>query len=125
MIAILMGSVAAVVVCRDLISGKAPGAQAASLQNGLPLQLSVTENRNELEVTWNRSVPAILHAKRGVLSISDGSVHQDLEMDGAQLRTGKVHYSPLSSDLKMRLEVFSEGPQQVRESIRVFNEPSH
>jgi hypothetical protein len=109
-----MGSAAAICLYHD------PGG-STSVPNGLPLKLSVTENRNQLDVTWNRTVPAILHASRGVLSISDGSVHQDLELTGTQLRTGKVHYSPVSSDVELRLEVFSEGQKQVGESIRAFN----
>jgi hypothetical protein len=80
------------------------------------------ENGNQLEVTWNRSVPAIVHAKRGVLSISDGSNERDLQLNGVQLRNGRVHYSPVSSDVRLRLEVFSEGKERVGESIRVFSE---
>ncbi len=95
------------------------------MQSGLSLKLSVAENRNQLDVTWNRTVPAIFYARRGVLSISDGSVQQNLELTGTQLRTGKVHYSPVSSDVRLRLEVFSEGQKQVGESIRAFNEAAH
>ena len=114
---ILLGSVAAIFSYRDLDSSK-----ASSLQSGLPLKLSVTENGNELEVTWNRNVPAIVRAKRGVLSISDGSNKRDLELNGVQLRNGRVHYSPVSNDVRLRLEVFPEGQERVGESIRVFNE---
>jgi hypothetical protein len=114
LIAILLTSVAAICLYHDR--------QTASLQSGLPLKLSVTENRNQLDVTWNRTVPAIVYARRGVLSIMDGPVHQYLELTGEQLRTGKVHYAPVSGDVKLRLEVFSEGQKQVGESIRAFNE---
>jgi hypothetical protein len=71
---------------------------------------------------WDRSGPAIVHAKRGVLSVSDGSNQQELELNGVQLRTGRVHYSPLSGDVRLRLEVFAEGQENVGESIRVFKE---
>ena len=116
-----MGSVAAICLYHPPDSSEAADRQTGT-QSGLPLKLSVTENGNQLEVTWNRTVPAIVYARRGVLSISDGPVQQNLELTGTQLRTGKVHYSPVSSDVKLRLEVFSEGQQQVGESIRAFNE---
>jgi hypothetical protein len=122
LVPILLGIVAAIFVYRDLESSKAPDRQTTTLQSRLPLKLSVTENRNQIEVTWNRSVPAIVHAKRGVLSISDGSNERDLELSGVQLRNGRVHYSPVSSDVRLRLEVFPEGQERVGESIRVFNE---
>ena len=117
LVPILLGSVAAVFTFRDLETSKAADIQ---MPNGLVLKLSVAENRNELDVTWNRSVPAIVHAKRGVLSISDGSNKQDLELSGLQLREGRVHYSPQSGDVRLRLEVFPEGQERVEESIRVL-----
>jgi hypothetical protein len=120
LVPILLGSVAAVFTFRDLETSKAADIQTTSLPSGLPLKLSVAENRNELDVTWNRSVPAIVHAKRGVLSISDGSNNQDLELSGLQLRAGRVHYSPQSGDVRLRLEVFPEGQERVAESIRVL-----
>ena len=117
---ILLGSVAAAFVYRD--NPKLPDRQSASVQSGLPLKLSVAENRNQLDVMWDRNVPAILHAKRGVLSVADGSNKQELELNNVQLRTGRVHYSPLSSDVRLRLEVFPDGQERVGESIRVFKE---
>ena len=119
---ILLGSVAAAFVYRDSDSPKAPHRQTTGTQSGLPLKLSVAENRNQLDVMWDRSVPAIVRAKRGVLSISDGSNQQELELNGVQLRTARVHYSPLSADVRFRLEVFPDGLERVGESIRVFKE---
>src|SRR6266566_2355653 len=88
---ILLGSVAAALVYHDLDSAKASDRQTTGVPSGLPLKLSVSENRNQLDVMWDRSVPAIVHANRGLLSISDGSNQQELELSGAQLRSGRVH----------------------------------
>ena len=109
-----------ILVYHDLDSAKASDRQTTGVPSGLPLKLSVSENRNQLDVMWDRSVPAIVHANRGLLSISDGSNQQELELSGAQLRSGRVHYSPLSGDVRLRLEVFPEGQERVGESIRVF-----
>jgi hypothetical protein len=119
---VLLGSVAAAFVYHDLDSPRASNRQATGVQSGLPLKLSVSEDRNQLDVMWDRNVPAIVHAKRGLLSISDGSNQQELELNGVQLRTGRVHYSPLSDDVRLRLEVVPEGQRSVGESIRVFRE---
>jgi len=92
-----------------------------NVESALPLKLSVAEKLNQLEVTWDRNAPAILQARRGVLSISDGSNKRDLELSGAQLRTGRVVYSRLSPDVALRMEVFGEGPEPVTESIRIVS----
>ncbi len=87
----------------------------------LPLKLSVSEKQNQLDVTWDRNAPAIVQAKRGVLSISDGSNKKDLELTGPQLRTGRVLYSRLSTDVGLRLEVFADGATPVTETIRIVS----
>jgi hypothetical protein len=92
-----------------------------SVEPALPLRLSVFEQSNQLDVTWDRNAPAVTGAKRGVLSISDGSKKRDLELSGAQLRNGRVLYSRLSGDVNLRLEVFPEGQPSVTESIRVVS----
>jgi len=94
---------------------------AAGNDTALPLKLSVAEKQKKLEVTWDRNAPAILQARRGVLSIADGSNKRDLELTGAQLRTGRVVYSRLSPDVALRMEVFGEGPEPVTESIRIVS----
>jgi hypothetical protein len=89
--------------------------------SALPLKLSVAEKQNQLEVAWDRSAPAIAIAKRGVLSISDGSNRRDIELSGTQLRNGRVLYSRLSRDVNLRMEVFTEGRASVSESIRIVS----
>jgi hypothetical protein len=91
------------------------------METSLPLKLSVAEKQNQLDVTWDRNAPAIMVARRGLLSISDGLNKRDLELSGAQLRTGRVLYSRLSADVSLRLEVYAEGPNSVTESIRIVS----
>ncbi len=102
---------------RELSIPKSPSGAlipaAAGIDTALPLKLSVAEKQNQLDVTWDRNAPAILQARRGVLAISDGANKRDLELSGAQLRTGRVLYSRLSADVGLRLEVFGEGPEPV------------
>ena len=90
-------------------------------ESALPLKLSVAERQNQLDVNWDRNAPAILRAKHGVLSITDGGNRRDLELSGAQLRNGRVLYSRLSGDVNLRMEVFPEGRNSVSESIRIVS----
>jgi hypothetical protein len=105
---------------RDLAAPKTP-AIPPRVEMSLPLKLSVAEKQNQLDVTWDRNAAVILQARRGVLSISDGLNKRDLELSGAQLRTGRVLYSRLSADVGLRLEVFADGPNPVTESIRIVS----
>jgi hypothetical protein len=108
------------VAYRNLDNAKA-SASLASTDPALPLKLSVAERKGQLDVTWDRNARAVTRAKRGVLSISDGTKRRDLELSGPQLRNGRVLYSRLSGDVNLRLEVFPEGQASVVESIRVIS----
>ena len=123
---LIAAGVAGFFAYRELSLPKSPATPVtadtpAGIDTALPLKLSVAEKQNQLEVTWDRNAPAILQARRGVLSISDGSNKQDLELSGAQLRTGRVIYSRASPDVALRMEVFGEGPEPVTESIRIVS----
>lgn len=92
-----------------------------SVDMALPLKLSVAEKQNQLDVTWDRNANAVVQARRGVLFILDGSNKRELELSGAQMRTGRVLYSRLSGDVSLRLEVYGDGPEPVTESIRIVS----
>jgi hypothetical protein len=106
---------------RNVGTSTLPAAYPVGIDSALPLKLSVAETQNQLEVTWDRNAPAIASAKRGVLTISDGSNRRDLELSGPQLRNGRVLYSRLSGDVNLRMEVFPEGRRSVSESIRIVS----
>ena len=116
-----LACVAAFFAYRELAAPKRPKADFAVMETTLPLKLSVAEKQNQLDVTWDRNAPAIMQAKRGVLSITDGSNKKDLDLTGAQLRTGRVLYSRLSADVGLRLEVYGDGPTPVTETIRIVS----
>jgi hypothetical protein len=105
---------------RSLDNAKASASILSPLP-ALPLKLSVSERKGQLDVTWDRNAPAVINGKRGVLSIADGVNRKDLELTGPQLRYGRVLYTRLSADVNLRLEVFPEGQASVVESIRVIS----
>ena len=105
---------------RNLDNAKASASILSPLP-ALPLKLSVSERKGQLDVTWDRNAPAVAKGKHGVLSIADGVNRQELELSGPQLRFGRVLYTRLSGDVNLRLEVFPEGQGSVVESIRVIS----
>jgi hypothetical protein len=117
---VVAAAAAGVFAYRDLAAPK-QARPAVVDETALPLKLSVAEQQNQLDVTWDRSSPVVMKAKRGLLAISDGDNKRDLELTGAQLRTGRVLYSRLSADVGLRLEVYGEGSKPVTESIRIVS----
>lgn len=72
------------------------------------LGLEATENGNQVKVRWDRKSPLIGRARRGVLSITDGTFVRDLELDGAELQNGSLSYACLTKRVNFRLEVFAD-----------------
>jgi hypothetical protein len=117
---LVLAGVTGFVAYRNLDSAKASAVMTAA-DPALPLKLSVSERKSQLDVTWDRNAQAVTRANRGVLSISDGTKRRDLELSGTQLRNGRVLYSRLSGDVNLRLEVFPVGQPSVVESIRIIS----
>ena len=85
------------------------------------LALRIERNAGDILLTWNRDADAIKHASRAVLAINDGQQHENVEMDLAQLRTGSIVYSPVTSDVVFQMEVTAAGQSQpVSETVRVL-----
>jgi TonB family protein len=94
----------------------------AAVQDTSPLALRVERSGGELVLTWNRDSAAIRNASHAVLSITDGTQQENVNMDLAQLRgAGSISYSPATADVVFKMEV--TGPDQARttsESVRVL-----
>jgi len=91
------------------------------VQPSLPIALAVRENDRQLAINWNRASPAILTARKAVLSISDGpAIQKEIELNGDELRLGSVVYSRVTGDVRLKLEVVSEDGRSVSESMRVL-----
>jgi len=91
------------------------------VQPSLPIALAVRENDRQLAINWNRASPAILTARKAVLSISDGpAIQKEIELNGDELRLGSVVYSRVTGDVRLKLELLSEDGRSVSESMRVL-----
>lgn len=87
-------------------ASNAPGGDTSALS------LRVESLGGEMQLSWNRDSDPIRNATAGVLSISDGSQHQDIAMDLALLQKGSINYTPATSDVVFRLEVSGRGPSK-------------
>jgi hypothetical protein len=96
----------------------APGRQAAPPRDPYALSLLVVEYGDNLCLTWDRSAPAIAHAERAVLAISDGAQSQSLDIEQAVLRRQgfSVTYHRVTDRVTFRMEVFLKNRRSVSET---------
>jgi len=85
------------------------------------LSLRVERSAGELLLSWNRDSDAIKNAARGMLSISDGDQHENVNLDLNQLKNGSIVYSPTGSDVSFQLSILgSNSAQTSSESVRIL-----
>ena len=89
------------------------------------LQLRVERAAGELLLTWSPDAEAIRNASKAVLSITDGDQHENVQMDLAQLSTGRILYSPSGQDISFKMEVLDKARKKTTsESVRMLRPPS-
>jgi outer membrane biosynthesis protein TonB len=84
------------------------------------LALKVNRSGNDFEVSWDRQSDAVRQAVDAALMVRDGTTNRTLRLDGAQLREGKILYSPLFDELNFRLEVVLNNHKTLAESVTVI-----
>ncbi|MGC9948425.1 MAG: hypothetical protein ABSF64_18825 [Bryobacteraceae bacterium] len=115
----LMATAALVIsVVTYLGAPRPPREEAAGTPAASRLGLQVERNPPDLLVTWNRHARDILAARRATLSIRDGRIQKDLDLDTADLARGSRLFTPGSDDIQVRLEVFGADGGSVAQSIR-------
>lgn len=93
-------------------------APAGGAANPYALGLRLTRDGHNIHIRWDRSSPAIRAARRGVLSITDGSMNKNVDLDAATLQNGSVIYRHLSDSLSFRLEAYPAENTSVAESVQ-------
>jgi outer membrane biosynthesis protein TonB len=86
---------------------------------GVGLRVSRLDS-GQLDLSWNRDAPELQKARSAKLAISDGALHQELDIDSAQLHLGRLIYFPQGSDVQFRLQVLLDGQHSITESVRVI-----
>ena len=92
--------------------------------DGSQLQLRVERANGELLLTWSPDSPAIKNASKAVLSISDGDQKENVDMDLAQLNSGRIVYSPSGTDIRFEMKVFDKAQNATSEQVRMLRPPS-
>ena len=83
-----------------------------------PLGLRVERRINDWRLKWNRN--AAVNALGGRLSITDGAMHKQLDLDAHELQTGSIVYTPLTEHVVLRLEIVGpESQAPISESLRL------
>lgn len=91
----------------------------ASSNAGVGLRVSRLDS-GQLDLSWNRDAADLRNARAAKLAISDGPLRQELDIDSAQLRLGRLIYFPQGTDVQFRLQVFLDGQHSITESVRVI-----
>jgi len=98
------------------------GEAKAGAWSGAALGLTARLEGNELLLSWDWEAAPIKTADRAVLSITDGSQREDVELDPVVLRTKRLVYSPLTNDVSFRLQVANfKHKTTASESVRVLS----
>jgi hypothetical protein len=88
------------------------------------LHLDARPLDGQLVVVWDIAAPRVLHATRGQLVLNDGGTTRVIELDSAQIRSGKYTYAASSSDVGFRLILYAKGLGVAGDSVRVASLPT-
>jgi TonB family protein len=96
-------------------------AESASVQPAAsPLSLKVMRVGQDYEISWDHLAPALQQATAGTVTVRDGEINRTVPLNTAQLREGRILYTPLFGDLNFRLEI-QQGARTQAESVQVLS----
>ena len=81
------------------------------------LHLTVSKSGSNLTVKWDHASAAIRAAQRGTLFIEEGAQERPVELGATELTSGTVVYSPSSSRVEFRLQVFPSDSASVTQTV--------
>jgi hypothetical protein len=105
-----------------LVVGILLGIQATLSMRGVSsdpydLKLSLSNAASTLTLSWDRRSPAIRSARRGTVSIEDGQVKMTRDLEASELQNGSIVYTPATSSVHFRLQVFPKERDSITETI--------
>ena len=89
----------------------------------LPVGFDVQQRSDYLLLTWNANAQAIREASRATLSIQDGPETEDVELNLAALRWGRLRYDPIFGNVRFRLSLTTASRRAVSEEARIAVRP--
>jgi hypothetical protein len=97
---------------QPLINDSVPLKQPESAFN-----LTASRVGDDWRLTWNRSAPALLHARVAVVMINDGALRREVMLDSAQISSGAVVYSPVQDEVQFRMAVIAADGANLSEVV--------
>jgi hypothetical protein len=85
------------------------------------LSLEIEKRGRDVLLKWDRRAEAVRRARRAVLDVEDGAASKRYDIDIEQLRTGSIYYTPIGTDVQLKLEVYWDADRRVVESVRVLS----
>jgi hypothetical protein len=110
------------VIFLSLIAGGAVGYRLWTLAQEprwTELYLNARPVNGRLDVSWNGSSQAALHATRGLLAVTDADTHRDIELGQGEIRTGKYTLPASHGDVELRLILYAKGLGIAGDSLRL------
>ena len=110
------------VIFLSLIAGLAAGYGLWALTQEprwTELYLNARPESGRLDVSWNGSSQAALHATRGVLTVTDADSHRDIELGQGEIRTGKYTLPASHGNVELRLILYAKGLGIAGDSLRL------
>jgi TonB family protein len=84
------------------------------------LRLEPVRTGSQWELRWDKNAPAVRAANRAQLTVSDGSRFTQLDLDASEIQHGYVLYTPESSDVTFRLDMYDRSGRALTESVRAL-----
>jgi len=98
---------------------------ARTYSRSTPVGLSVSRAADgHLDISWNRDAPELARGQSARITITDGPLLKEVDIDNAQLHLGKLAYFPNTPDVQFRLEVYLDSRHSLAESVRVISPAS-
>jgi hypothetical protein len=96
---------------------------ASSARSNTSLEMRIEMQEDGILLSWNRYMPVLRSAKRGVLQIDDGAQEHRTELDPEQLTNGSIFYSPSKAQVDFRLTVYGADGSTITDHLRVPGRP--
>ena len=88
-----------------------------------PLGLKVTIRKQQMEIRWDHDLLAALKPSKGLMKITEGETTKLITLDSRDLQDGSVSYTPLTNDVRVRLEITGADGAGTSESARAVAVP--
>jgi hypothetical protein len=87
------------------------------------LGLKVTSEVHQVQIRWNRDSKFVQEAEYGELKITDAGLMKVMPISRRHLLDGYVTYTPMSSDVRVSLEMMGQNGVEASESVSIVAIP--